>query len=209
MKVCIVLPTVDGRGAVFDKALAAYGATRPTGWEYSIVVPENHPTVGDAWNAGAEDVDDADYVFFAIDDAVPHPGWAQVAARTVDAGYIPAPRLEFPDGRLEACGSMGFGHLLPECADRTPCRSTGMFFVKPEWYDEVGSFLPSHYSVDDDWAWRASLHDLRCLYRDGMRFTHHHEQRGTLGVRSMVEQHHALFMQSAASQVLPERLVPA
>ena len=51
MKVSIVLPTVDGRGAIFDKVAAAYGDTRPTGWEFDIIVPENYPTVGGAWNS--------------------------------------------------------------------------------------------------------------------------------------------------------------
>jgi GT2 family glycosyltransferase len=209
VRVSIVLPTVDGRGAIYDKVVAAYGATRPTGWEFTIDTPENYATVGEAWNAGAEDALDADYVFFAIDDAVPHHGWAQVAARTVDAGYIPAPRLELPDGSLESCGSLGFGNLLPECADRTPCRSCGLFFVNPDWISQVGAFLPTHYAVDDDWAWRASLHDIRVLYRSEMRFTHYHEQRGTLGTRAAAPEHNRAMIDHAATLTLPERLVPA
>ena len=58
---------------MFDRVLAAYAETRPTGWEFDITVPEGHSTVGEAWNAGAQDVD-ADYVFFAIDDCEPHDG---------------------------------------------------------------------------------------------------------------------------------------
>lgn len=194
---------------MLDYVVSALGTTRPTGWEFDITIPENHATVGEAWNSGAADALDADYVFFAIDDAVPHPGWCQVAARTVDAGYIPAPRLLHADGSLESCGSLGFGVLLPEAPDRTPCRSCGMFFVKPEWYDEVGAFLPIHYSVDDDWSWRASLYDIRCLYRSGFRFTHHHEQRGSLGTRALAQEHAQAMTRHAASLTLPERLVPA
>ncbi len=210
MKVSIILPTVQGREAVFDQVIHALDETRPAGWEFDITVPENYPTVGEAWNAGYEDADvDADYVFFLIDDLEPHPGWAETAARTVDAGYIPAPRQEYPDGRLESCGSMGFGVLLPEAPDRTPCRNTGVFFVRPEWYELVGAFLPIHYSCDDDWSWRAALHDIRVLYRSGMRFTHHHEQRGALQIRRDATRHHEAMVTHAATLTLPERLVPA
>ncbi len=209
MKIAIILPTVPGREQVFDHVLEAYADTRPAGWEFDIIVPEGHATVGEAWNAGAEDAQDADYVFFTIDDALPHEGWAEVAARTVDAGYIPAPRLEHADGSLESCGSMGFGVLLPECPDRTPCRSCGVFFVNPDWVEQVGAFLPTHYAVDDDWAWRASLCDIRVLYRSGYRFTHYHEQRGTLGTRRDADLHNRMMIEHAATLQLPERLVPA
>ncbi len=208
MKVAIIIPTVAGREQVFDQVLDAYAETRPTGWEFDLIVPEGHATVGEAWNAGSEDAD-ADYVFYTIDDAEPHPGWAQVATRTVDAGYIPAPRLEHADGTLESCGSMGFGVLLPDCPDRTPCRSCGVFFLKPEWVTEVGAFLPTHYAVDDDYAWRCSLNDIRILYRSDFRFTHYHEQRGTLGTRRDAQLHGQMMVNHAATLTLPERLVPA
>ncbi len=209
MKVSIILPTVQGREQVFDKVLAAYGDIRPTGWEFDIIVPENHPTVGEAWNDGVEDALDADYVFFAIDDLEPQPGWCQIAARTVDAGYIPVPRQEFADGRLESCGSMGFGMLLPEAPDRTPCRNTGVFFINPAWYEEVGEFLPIHYSCDDDWSWRAALSGHVLLYRAGMRFTHHHERAATQHVRDAAHAHAQAFLNHAATLQLAEKLVPA
>ncbi len=208
MKVAVVIPTVTGRETVFERVLDAYADTRPTGWEFDITVPEDHPTVGEAWNAGATDVD-ADYVFFAIDDLEPHRGWAQVAALTVDAGYVPAPRQEFPDGSLESCGSLGFGIVLPECPDKTPCRNAGVLFMRPEWYEETGGFLPIHYSCDDDYSWRLALAGHTLLYRSGMRFTHHHEQRGTLGIRANAKQHHQAMIDHAATLQLPERLVPA
>ncbi len=208
MKVAIIIPTVKGREQVFDRVLAAYTTTRPPGWEFDLIIPEGYATVGDAWNAGAEDVD-ADYAFFAIDDLEPHPGWAQVAALTVDAGYVPAPRQEFSDGTLESCGSLGFGILLPECADKTPCRNAGVLFVRPEWYEQAGEFLPIHYSCDDDYSWRLALAGHTLLYRSGMRFTHHHERAATQHVRDAANEHRRMFMEHAATLRLPERLVPA
>ncbi len=209
MKVSIVLPTVDGRGAIFDKVTAAYSDTRPSGWEFDIIVPENYSTVGEAWNSATEDALEADYVFYAIDDLEPHPGWVQVAARTVDAGYVPAPRQEFADGSLESCGSMGFGMLLPECADRTPCRNTGVFFVHPDWVGEIGAFLPIHYAADDDYSWRCALAGHQLLYRAGMRFTHHHERAATQHVRDQAQDHMRMMLDHAATMQLSERLVPA
>lgn len=210
MKVGIVLPTVPGRERVFDRVYGAFEATCPPGWEFDIVVPEGFPTVGLAWNDGAADVIDSDYLFFAIDDAEPHLGWAETAARTVDAGYVPAPRSVFADGSLEGCGSLGFGQHLPECADKTPCRNAGIIFVKPAWYEEVGPFLPIHYAADDDWNWRAALHGYQMIYRSGMVFTHHHDRSATQGVRQAAQQHIDAFIRHAAQLRLPQQhRVPA
>ena len=108
---------------MFDRVLAAYADTRPAGWEFDITVPEGHATVGEAWNAGALGRRRGLRLLCDRRRRAPH-GWAQVAVQTADAGYIPAPRLERPDGSLESCGSMGYGQLLGECADCTPCRNT-------------------------------------------------------------------------------------
>ena len=206
VKIGIILPTVAGREQVFDRVLAAYAATRPSGWEFDLIVPEGHATVGDAWNAGAEDVD-ADYVFYAIDDCEPHDGWAQVAVQTADAGYIPAPRLERPDGSLESCGSMGYGQLLSECADCTPCRNTGVIFVKQDW--PLGRFLAIHFGADDDYCWRAAIHGHACVYRSGMVFTHHHETTGAMRVIGQAHEHHAVALEHAATLTLPGKAAAA
>lgn len=210
MRVGIVFPTVDGREATADKVLNAFEATRPYGWEFIFSIPENYSACGPAWNDGARDLlGDVDYLFFTIDDAEPHPGWVEVAARTVDAGYLPAPRMLFPDGRVESCGSMGFGQLLPDCPDKTPCRNTGILFMKPEWFAEVGDFLPHHYAVDDDWNWRAFLAGYQMLYRSGMVFTHHHELASTDHIRVHAQDHIKAFIANAATLQLPEKKVPA
>lgn len=189
MKVGIVLPTVSGRERVFDRVYSAFEATCPDGWEFDVSVPEGYQTVGEAWNAGAPDVEDADYLLLAIDDAEPHPGWVQAAAQTVDAGYIPAPRFEFADGSLECCGSMGFGALLPESPDCTPCRNAPIIFVNPQWWRDLGPLPPWHYSVDDFFCWKAALHGHPLIYRSGMRFTHHHERAATEHVRRLAQTH--------------------
>lgn len=208
MKIAIILPTVAGREAVFDRVLAAYAGTRPAGWEFDITVPEGHATVGDAWNAGTADVE-ADYVFYAIDDAEPYIGWAQVAVQTADAGYIPAPRLERPDGSLESCGSMGYGQLLGECSDCTPCRNTGLIFVKSEWVGRIGEFLPIHFGADDDYCWRAAVHGHPCVYRSGMVFTHHHVVTGSMRVIGQAQEHHAVALAHAATLTLPGKAAAA
>lgn len=202
MKIGIVLPTVTGREAIFDRVLCAFEETVPDGWEFDVTVPEGYATVGEAWNAGAGDVD-GDYLFFAIDDAEPHPGWAEIGTQTADAGFIPAPRQEFADGTLESCGSMGFGQLLGEAPDCTPCRNAGIIFIRREWWAVIGPFLPIHYGCDDDWNWRAALHGHPLLYRSGMRFTHHHERAATFHVRDAAAEHHEAVLEHARTLKLP------
>ncbi len=210
MRIGIVLPTNRGREAVFDRVYAAFETTCPDGWEFDITVPEDYATVGEAWNAGAEDVIDSDYVFFTIDDAEPHAGWAEVATRTVDAGYIPAPRQEFSDGSLESCGSMGFGALLPESPDLTPCRNTGIIFARPDWYEQCGPFADRHYSVDDLFCWKASLIGVPVIYRSGMRFTHHHERAAGERIRAEAQSHIRDTLDDMSALRFPDsRRVPA
>lgn len=193
---------------MFDQTAAALEATVPDGWEFQVTVPEDYPTIGDAWNAGVADLD-SDYVFLAIDDATPHAGWAEIARQTADAGFIPAPRMLFGDGSLESCGSMGFGQLLGEAPDCTPCRNTGIIFMRREWWDEVGPLLPIHYGVDDDWCWRAACHGHTVLYRSGMVFTHHHDPTATLHVRQAAAEHHQVVLDHATHVELPGSAVAA
>lgn len=200
--VSVVLPTLPGREQVFHRVWDAYVATCPPGWVFDMIVPEGHDTVGSAWNEGMSKAS-CEYAFLASDDAEPHAGWAEVAVQTVDAGYVPAPRSLFADGRLESCGSMGFGILLPEAADMTPCRNTGQIFMRREWWDEVGEMPDRHYSCDDLWCWRAALRGYQVVYRSGMVFTHHHEAAATEHVRALAQEHAKDTIRDMARERIP------
>lgn len=172
MKIGIVIPTVPGREGLLDRVLAAYAQSCPDYWEFDVTIPEGYPTVGEAWNAGAGDVD-GDYLHFGIDDAEPHRGWAEAAVELAEAGMLPAARIVTTGGMLEACGSMGRGWHLPECETGTPCRTTGIPFMSGQAWQEVGEFLPIHYAVEDDWYWRAVLRGMRIATCRGYCFTHY------------------------------------
>ena len=103
---------------------------------------------------------------------------------------------------------MGYGRLLGECADCTPCRNTGLVFVKSEWVGRVGEFLPIHFGSDDDYCWRLAIHGHACVYRSGMVFTHHHVTTGAQRVIVQAQEHHALALEQAATYTLPGKAGP-
>ena len=173
MKIGVCLPTLSDREAAFRQTLAAYEATES---EHSIdmaIVTDVRP-LGDAWNQAAEDLDaDCDYIHFAIDDALPTPGWIEGALEVaLDRYTIACPRLVFPDGKLEYCGSMGFGQILGECPTGTPCRSSPLPFVSAAAWEEIGPFMPANYYVDDDWCWRAACRGYKVRVARDYEFMH-------------------------------------
>lgn len=200
MKVGIILPTVPGRQH-FDAVLEAYQTTCPENCDFEIEIPPPHDTVGAAWNAGVEALEGAecDYYAFAIDDAEPHPGWAEAAIEAVEAGFLPASRQWFADGTLECTGSMGFGQFLKDAADWTPCRSTGVPFIRAEWWSLIGGFLPIHYHTDDDFCWRACCAGIPTVFRDGYTFTHHHDRAATGHVVAAAVVHRQVFLDHASA----------
>ena len=172
MKIGIIIPTIQGREEMLDQVLQAYEATCPAGYEFDVTIPEGYPSVGEAWNAGAQDVT-GDYLHFGVDDAEPHEGWAESAVELAETGVLPSARLVTPDGHLEGCGSLGRGWHLPECPTGTPCRTTGIPFIPLDAWETIGEFLPIHYAVEDDWYWRATLHGHYIAACRGYSFTHH------------------------------------
>ena len=198
----IVLPTLPERWEVFDRTYAAFEASCPGGWVFDIVVPDPQPTVGLAWRAGVAELledFDGDYLLLGSDDATPRPGWAEVMVPTIDAGFVPAPRLERPDGSVEACGSMGFGVLLPEAADCTPVRSTGIIGMARSWWTDVGPVGEGHYAVDDLWCWQAAQKGHSVLYRSGMVFTHYNDTTAARHVREQAQEHNLACIRMMAA----------
>ena len=206
----IVLPTIASRWDQLDRTIGAYEATCPSGCEFDLNIVEGFDTVGKAWRVGVDELleGSCEYLFLAIDDAEPHPGWAEVAVQTADAGYVPAPRMLHADGTLMSCGTMGFGVLLPEAEDCTPCRNTGLIFMRREWWDEVGAIGDQHYAIDDLWCWKAALHGHHVIYRSGMVFTHRHvEDAATQHIRDTAGQQIAECIAEMARVRHPDKTV--
>lgn len=204
ISVGVVVPTLRGREVVLEQALDALSASVTSGYELTVTVPLGYASCGEAWNEGRQDVD-GDYLYFMSDDVVLHPGWLEKCVEAADAGYMPAARQVLQDGTLEGCGSMGFGRFLPECDDWTPVRQTGLPFIRAEWWDVVGPFLPIHYACDDDWTWRALLHGVPCAYREGYSFTHLEERTASQDVRQHSQDHQLEFVKHAATLRFPSK----
>lgn len=200
MDVSIIVPTIKGRDDAFrtvceewERQAAAH--RHPV----ELVKPRGFATVGEAWNAGAA-ASRGDVLVFAIDDALPHAGCLDAAVAAVARGVIPSPRLLFPDGTLEACGTMGMGALLPECPTGTPCRAAGLLAVSRPVWTRVGPFLPIHYYSDDEWCWRALLvAGRRCEVVREFAFTHGHHpvRRSEMQERAAADR--AVFLAAAAN----------
>lgn len=174
MKIGVVLPTIEARRTVFEQTLAAYEATESEHDVEVAIVEDVHP-LGRAWNQGAEDLSDCDYLHFAVDDASPDPGWVEGALEVAhDARSIACPRLSDPTGALQMCGSMGFGQVLADCPTGTECRSSPLPFMSMQIWSEVGEFMLTHFFIDDDWCFRANKLGYRVRVARDYHLTHLH-----------------------------------
>ena len=203
----VLVPTIRGRDDAHGQVVAEWEA-QASGYRHAveIVQPRDYPTVGDAWNAGAA-ASRGDVLVFAIDDALPHAGCLEAAVAAVSRGVIPSPRLVFPDGTLEACGTMGAGALMPECATGTPCRAAGLLAVSRPVWNSVGSFLPIHYYSDDEWCWRAlNRAGRRCEVVRDFAFMHGHHQVRRAQMQERAAADRAAFL--AAVAAYPPGVVP-
>lgn len=201
-RLSIIMPTVRGREQQLKAVLDAYEANTPPVLDVELVVVENAPTVGDAWNTGAQRAT-GDVLHFAIDDASPHVGWYEAGMGVIHGNErnfaIPSPTLYFPDGSLEGMGTMGGGMHLPKGIDGMPCRAAGILLMEADLFRLVGPFLPIHYYSDDEWCWRAHVRQGVIVNTcEGYAFTHHHHpvRRPEMQQRSAADRH--AFLAAAA-----------
>lgn len=153
--IAVVIPTIPGREELYERTVAAYKATA----EVTIITVRNRPTIGQAWNDGAEVAltTDADYLHLSADDVEPQPGWSEACIGLADTGIYPSPRILNIDGTLHSCGTMGGGMLLPECDSGMPCASSPFPFMRMGAWNEIGPCPPIHYYADDYLGWRARM----------------------------------------------------
>jgi len=190
MKVSVVIPTIQGRGILFDKTRAAYEATKPDSVEYEVIVVRDCTTIGEAWRLGAAAAT-GDWVHLSADDVLPHEGWFQAALDSACRMEYPSPRLENKDGSLHSCGTMGGGMLLPECPDGTRCNGSPFPFFRADYLTELlGGFPSIHYYADDLLAQRASAIGLSATVCRDYCFTHLEGTHGRAQVaaRAMADQ---------------------
>jgi hypothetical protein len=161
--ISVIVPTVAGREAIFERTIAAYRDTL-AGIDYELIAPRNYDAIGKAWQAGLDQAH-GDLIQFGLDNAIPQAGWYDAARSTLAKNVIPAAWMSLENGDTWACGSLGGGLVLSKCADWTPCRQSGLWCATDVMCRAVGSFLPIHYYTDDDWFWRAQLSGYTCVVR--------------------------------------------
>ena len=163
--VTFIIPTIAGREDLFDQTLERIAKVADSDLpnaKAQVVVPENYPTIGEAWNAGMEDAEGT-YVWLGADDALLAPGSIRAAIHFADERKWPSPRITNPNGSLHSCGTLGQGTHLDECATRTRCYSSPFPFFARTYWNMIGPCIPVHYYADDYLAWRASAFGMSAV----------------------------------------------
>lgn len=180
--IAVVIPTIPGREALYERTVDAYRATAPG---VTIITVRNRPTIGQAWNEGAEAAEQAgaDYLHLSADDVIPVEYWTDACVASARSDVYPSPRIMNADGTLHSCGTMGGGMLMPECDTGTPCASSPFPFMRMDDWRRIGPAPEIHYYADDYLGWSARLHGLSVEVVRGFTLTH---LEGTAGRAPMV-----------------------
>jgi hypothetical protein len=170
--ISVVVPTIPGREEMFGWVCAAYTSGDYAGNEVEVIVEHGHPTVGCAWQAGADKAR-GEYIHLGNDDCEPHPGWWQPAVQSCDEGFLPSPMVYTPAGYAQALPE--WGKVAP---DRTPVSCAMIPFLSRAQWEAVSPLLLSHYYSDNFITDRAVAAGFPCEVRTGYAFTHHWAQAG-------------------------------
>jgi hypothetical protein len=165
MKITVVIPTVSGRETDLARCLDAY-RTRSVHDVYPVTF-KDLGTCAEGWNNGARFAK-GDYLHFSADDLEPHEGWDVAAIEAVDAGFLPAPRIVNPAGKLDYCGVHGV-----EMEDWAPVQMSVIPFMPMRLWEQVGPVPSIHYFSDNYVSWRAAREGWPTVVRRAFSFTHH------------------------------------
>jgi hypothetical protein len=168
--ISVVIPTVAGREQHLERCVRAYEerTLRPP----EIIVIENRPTCGIAWQEGAEKATGA-YIHFSADDLEPHPGWDKAAMVAVAMGWLPAPRILRPDGSLESCG-----RWEEEQDTEDVTEMTRIPFMSRQQWKLIGPMIDTHYYTDNWISFKGRLAAIETRVHRHYLFTHHWAQEG-------------------------------
>lgn len=174
--VSIILPTITGREDLLAVTRDAYEQT--VEGEAEIIVVRERPTIGEAWNAGAEAAE-GEFLLLGADDLVPDPGAVAAGIEAAKIEGYPSPWITNPDGSTVARGSLGGGMLLgAETPEGTPCNSSPIPFVERRKWGAIGPSIPAHYYADDYLGWSARRAGLDVRLVGAYHFQH---LEGTVG----------------------------
>lgn len=160
--ISIVLPTVDGREDIFGEVHAAYQRTPYA----EIIVIRNSPTVGVAWQQGAEQAQ-GNWLHFANDDCLPDDGWYEDAIGACAAGYIPSASMRTTSGYRQSLPAWGY-----LTADWTAVSCCLIPFMHRVQWEKIGPMFTGHMYTDNWVSWRADQAGWPTVHRQGYSFTH-------------------------------------
>jgi hypothetical protein len=181
--ISVIIPTVPGREKLFEVVRGAYLLYGAGDQALEVIVEYDHPTVGCAWQAGAEKAQ-GDYIHMGNDDCQPQPGWFEHAVEAVNRGFLPSPTVRSQDGVWQSLPK--WGHETP---DWTPVECATIPFLGRRQWEAVQPLLTSHYYSDNFITYRAVAAGWPCVLRKGYAFIHHWAQErrgagmGSQGVR--------------------------
>ena len=138
ISISIVIPTIPGREEHYGRNLAAYVAR--THVPFEIIKEYDHPSVGLAWQAGAERAKGS-YIALSCDDLEIQEGWDAAAMACCDSGRFPAPRVvNAATGAVESRPQWGV-----ETPEGTDTGISVVPFMSRAQYEKIAPFFTAHY----------------------------------------------------------------
>ena len=196
----LIVPTIDGREYLLEQTIGRLAEVTKADFpddDVELIVVENHPTIGEAWNAGMEDAIGR-YVWLGADDALMAPEALAYGADAAGARAWPSPRITNPDGTLHSCGTLGGGMLMDECETGTRCYASPFpLFLRSEWTN-IGPCLPIHYYADDYLGWRATSAGFPVMVIRGYEIQHLEGKVGRAAVTARAMADRRAFLEAIA-----------
>lgn len=173
MNLLVCIPTITGREHYFEQACRGY-QNRSGDVNISISAVKDRPTCGVGWQHAMDQAVKTieqgrsarpDFIHFGNDDIVVAEGWLEPLVEAVEAGCVPAARMEPAGAHLgeEPAVSMAppdpppLSELsywysdLPENQPRTdwaPIDHASLPFCSMDQWEEIGPFIPIHFGTD-------------------------------------------------------------
>jgi hypothetical protein len=169
--ISVIIPTIRGREEWLERTIAAYERTTEN---YELIVLNDFPTCGQAWNAGLLQAK-GEYLHLSADDLEPHVGWWEAAVQSLTWNHLPCPRILNTDGSLQSCGPDAY-----EKPNMTPSDVARIPFFPQSLLEHLYPIFEEQYCGDYWVSWKASQAGWPTLVNRRMVFTHHLVTEGRL-----------------------------
>lgn len=190
MNLLVCIPTIKGREDFVAQAIKGYHERTPEA-DVTVSFIEDRPTCGIGWQdaidqglrtAQQERSAWPDYIHFGNDDIVVAEGWLPPLVEAVEAGCVPAARMEPAGVHLDEDPAVSMAPAeppplsehsyfyadLPENQPRTDWATVSHaslpFCSLRQWY-EIGPFIPTHFGTDKWFFERARRQGIPAVAR--------------------------------------------